>query len=72
MVSQADWPAQQECGGGGAGQQECPDRVGAVGARPGIPVQLRRRLIGAVDDNAVGNKGNTRQLIPPIAQAIKK
>jgi transposase len=34
--------------------------------------RLRGRLIGPVDDNAVGNKGNTRQLIPPIAQAIKK
>ena len=40
LARAADGPAQQERGGGGAGEQERPHRLGAAGAWPGLPGRL--------------------------------
>ena len=43
LARAADEPAQQERGGGGAGEQERPHRLGAAEAWPGLRGELRDR-----------------------------
>jgi hypothetical protein len=49
-----------------------PELSGAVSQRPGIPLRVRFCIIGAAQTSKISRNGNTKQFIPPTAQAIMK
>jgi len=55
LVEKINGQAQPERGGSSTGEQECPDRVGAIGQRPNLPSRLHpgsrscRNVIQAVE-----------------------